>query len=437
MNSSARHSATLSSTPEGSHAPPLPPAAVLSGLGLCMLLPSLAGSMATVALPDLATKLSAPFSAVQWVVVAYLVATTAAVVVAGWLGDRLGRRQVLLGGAALFTAASAACALAPSLWALVAARAAQGVGAAVMTALSLALVGEAVPKARTGSAMGLLGTLSAVGTALGPALGGLLLAGWGWRAIFGGLVPLGLVAVILVVRTLPADLAASRSGQAAEPLPRAGLRHPGLKTALLMSALATTVVMSTLMVGPFYLSQGLGLGAGWVGLAMSVGPAVAALTGLPAGRAVDRFGAPPMAMGGLAAMVAGCAGLASAPLAVGVVGYVLPLGLATAGYALFQAANNTAVMAEVPAGQRGTVSGLLALARNLGLIAGAWAMGAVFAAAVGTGDVLSAPPEAVAAGMRLTFGAAAALAALALAAAWRQRVTAAKRAPAHPGRLSR
>src|SRR5690606_28829842 len=96
-----------------------------------------------------------------------------------------------------FTFASLACAAAPSLWVLIAARAGQGAGAAMMMALTMALVGEAVPKERAGRAMGLLGTMSAVGTALGPSLGGVLIGNFGWQAIFLINLPLGLLAASL------------------------------------------------------------------------------------------------------------------------------------------------------------------------------------------------------------------------------------------------
>ena len=103
---------------------------------------------------------------------------------------------------------------APSLSLLVIARAAQGVGAAAMMALAMALVGETIPKERTGRAMGLLGTLSAVGTALGPSLGGAVLSAFGWRAIFLLNLPLGLIALFLAYRSLPAaSRAAGRFGR--------------------------------------------------------------------------------------------------------------------------------------------------------------------------------------------------------------------------------
>jgi MFS family permease len=183
---------------------------------------------------------------------------------------------------------------------------------------------------------------------------------------------------------------------------------------LAATALVAAVLMTTLVVGPFHLAHGLGLGAAGVGLAMAVGPAVAAFAGVPAGRLVDRVGAVRTAAAGAAAVVAGAAALAAAPLAFGIAGYVVPLVVVTAGYALFQAANNTAVMDGVPAHARGTVSGALQLARNLGLLAGASAMGAVFAWAAGAPDPARAVPAQVAAGTRTAFAVATALAMAAL-----------------------
>src|SRR5215216_2191711 len=146
----------------------------LASLSLSMLLSSLGTSIANVALPTLADAFNASFQNVQWIVLAYLLAITTLIVSAGRLGDMIGRRRLLLAGLALFTAASLLCGIAPTLGWLIAARAAQGLGAAVIMALTMAFVGETVPKARTGSAMGLLGTMSAIGTALGPSLGGAL-----------------------------------------------------------------------------------------------------------------------------------------------------------------------------------------------------------------------------------------------------------------------
>lgn len=442
-----------------------------------MLLASLGTSIANVALPSLAEAFDAPFQAVQWVVVAYLIAITASIVSVGRLGDLVGRRRLLIVGLAVFTAASILSGLAPALWLLIVARTAQGLGAAVLMALAIAFVSEVVPKSKLGGAMGLLGTTSAIGTALGPSLGGVLIEWLGWPAIFLVNVPLGLVAVTLA-RSLPADapkstatrvefdhvgtlllaltlatyalamtlgrgrfgahnlalllaagiglvlfLAAER--RAPTPLLRLTmLREPALRASLAANALVSTVLMATLVVGPFYLTLALGLDAGGVGLVMSMGPLVAALTGVPAGRIVDRFGTRRMTMVGLVGIAAGSLILSATPEAHGIPGYVIPIVIITASYALFQAANNTAVMRDVDASHRGVVSGTLNLSRNLGLVTGASVMGTVFALGSGTDDVTSASPEAVAAGMRITIavGAALILIALALIAGARARM---------------
>ena len=137
----------------------------LASLALTMLLSSLGTSIANVALPTLVHAFNASFHAVQWVVLAYLLAVTILVVSVGRLGDLFGRRRLMLGGITLFTVASITCGLASELWMLIAARAVQGFGGAVMMALTMALVGDAVPRHRAGRAMGFLGAMSAIGTA--------------------------------------------------------------------------------------------------------------------------------------------------------------------------------------------------------------------------------------------------------------------------------
>ena len=443
----------------------------LVSLSLSVLLSSLGTSIANVGLPTLVQAFHASFQQVQWVVLAYLLAITTLIVSVGRLGDVIGRRRLMLAGILLFTVASFLCGIAHTLWLLIAARAVQGLGAAIMMALTMAMVGEAVPKAKTGSAMGLLGTMSATGTALGPTLGGVLIAGFGWPALFLVNVPLGILTFLLAYRYLPHDsqepntdrvsfdamgtlllsltlaayalamtigrgsfgqinmvlLLAAVVGaglfllaesKAASPLIRLALfQNPTLSAGFAMSTLVTTVVMATLVVGPFYLSGALALDAFHVGLVMSSGPIVAALTGAPAGRFVDRFGASPMSIVGLIGMVFGSAILPILPTGLGVPGYIAPLVLITAGYALFQAANNTAVMTNIRPDQRGVISGMLNLSRNLGLITGASLMGTVFALGSATTNILSARPESVVAGMRITFSVAAGLMVIALAIA--------------------
>jgi MFS family permease len=172
---------------------------------------------------------------------------------------------------------------------------------------------------------------------------------------------------------------------------------------LIVNSLVAAVMMTTLVVGPFYLGLGLGLNDTLIGLVMSMGPAIAIFSGVPAGRAVDAWGARPVLGIGLVLLAAGALLLAALPEMVGVGGYVLAIVVLTPGYQLFQAANNTAALSDVPADRRGLVSGLLNLSRNIGLIVGASAMGAVFAVGVGTSDLADASALAIAGGMRLTF----------------------------------
>lgn len=443
----------------------------LAGLSLSVLLSSLGTSIANVSLPTLAHTFDASLQQVQWVVLAYLLAITTLIVSVGRLGDLTGRRRLLLAGIVLFTLASLLCGVASTLWLLIGARAIQGLGAAIMMSLTMAFVGETVPKEKTGGAMGLLGTMSAVGTALGPSLGGILIAGLGWRAIFLINIPLGMLTFVLALRYLPVDRHEPKAGtagfdhagtlllaltlgayalamtvgrgrfgslnivlllgalagvwlfvvaerKAASPLIRLTMfRDHVLSASLAMSALVSTVMMATLVVGPFYLSRAFGLDAAAVGLVLSAGPVAAALTGVPAGRIADRIGAQSMTIFGLVGIVAGSIALSVIPLGFGLAGYLVPMLVITICYALFQTANNTAVMTDVRPDQRGVISGMLNLARNLGLITGAAVMGAVFALGAGASNIMTARPEAVAAGMRLTFAVAAGVIVAALAIA--------------------
>jgi MFS family permease len=186
----------------------------LASLSLSMLMPSLDTSIANAGLPTLAQAFTASFQSVQWIVLAYLLAITTLIVSVGRIGDIIGQRRLLLVGIGLFTIASLLCGVAPTLWLLIAARAVQGLGAAIMMALTVALVGETVPKEKIGSAMGLLGTMSAIGTTLGPSLGGLLIAGLGWQSIFLVNVPLGILNFLLAHRYLPADQPKPKTDQA-------------------------------------------------------------------------------------------------------------------------------------------------------------------------------------------------------------------------------
>ncbi|MFN3228809.1 MAG: MFS transporter [Asticcacaulis sp.] len=460
--------------------PPLPldvpaaktrwPLGLMATLSLAMALSTLSTSIASVALPTLARSFEASFSAVQWIVLAFLLAVTTLIVSVGRLGDLIGPRRLMLWGIGLFTLASGVCGLSPDLSVLIGARVFQGLGAAVLMALSLAFVSAAVPKSHSGRAMGLIGTMSAIGTALGPSLGGFLLVQFDWSALFLINLPIGGLLLVLAWLYLPADpkngstsprarfdvpgtiLLALSTGSyalaltvnpatAADPtatglsrfiapqslmllgvatasalgfivlqsrsssplIPLDRLKAPRLRNGLILAVMVMSVMMATLVVGPFWLSFGLHLPAPQVGLAMSTGPIVSALTGIPAGRLIDRFGPFLIMRSGLAVCACGCLALGLLPLTSGMAGYMAVIATVTCGYALFQAANTTAVMANVEATERGAISGALNLARNLGLITGAALLGTAFARATGAADATRAEPLAIAAGFHTTF----------------------------------
>ncbi|WP_342453128.1 MFS transporter [Jiella mangrovi] len=430
----------------------------IATLALSTLLASLGISIANVALPAIAQAFLRPFSEVQWVVLAYLLATTVTIAGAGKAADVFGPRRVLFAGILLFAASSLAGSIAPTLPWLLAARTGQGIGAAILTVAALSLLREIVLDERIGRAMGLFGTMSAVGTALGPSLGGVLVSGPGWRACFVLLAALGALNAALALRVLPPraetpkprkrqfDMAgalllaatltayclaiASRSNagvgeiraaflaaaivglilfvrlewQAPAPLiDIAALRRPATAGGLAANLLVSGVMMATLVVGPFYLAFGLGLHPVAVGLVMAVGPITSALTGLIAGWATDRLGATKARLAGLAVMIPGAAGLALLPAVLGIAGYVLALLVLTPGYQLFLAANSTAVMAEAARTDRGVASGLIGLSRNLGLITGTTVLGAVFAASIGASAVGPGSPQAIGHGLMVSF----------------------------------
>ncbi|MFV3131818.1 MFS transporter [Niveispirillum sp. KHB5.9] len=426
----------------------------LPSLSMSILLSALGTSIANVGLPAMADGLAVPFGQVQWVVLAYLLAVTTLIVGAGRLGDMVGRRRLLLIGMGLFTIASTLCGLAPTLALLVAARGLQGAGAAIMMAMSMALVGGTVDKARTGRAMGMLGSMSAVGTALGPSLGGMIIGAAGWHGLFLVNVPLGLAALVMVRRHVPDDgrgtadargfdlvgtvllatalaayalaMSVGRAdgsgialltasvllvglfvlwqGRTPDPLLRLSLfGDAGLCMALAANLLVSAVMMAMLVAGPFYLMRAFGLAPAAAGLALTLGPCVSAVAGLVSGRAVDRFGPARMVPTGLAGVAAGGLLLAAIGTRWGLPGYLAPIALMTSGYALFQAANNTDVMGGLAAERRGLVSGLLNLSRNLGLITGAAALGPVFALATGTSDMTATAPDMVETGIRAAF----------------------------------
>jgi MFS transporter, DHA2 family, methylenomycin A resistance protein len=158
-------------------------------------------SVVNVAIKPIGAALGGDVSSLQWVVSAYTIAFAALILSAGALGDRVGAKRVFIAGFALFTSASALCALAPGMTVLIGARAVQGIGAAVLVPCSLSLLNHSFPEADDRArAVGLWAAGASVALSGGPLVGGLLIASLGWRAIFFINAPIGLVGMLLTVR---------------------------------------------------------------------------------------------------------------------------------------------------------------------------------------------------------------------------------------------
>ncbi|MDE5469925.1 MFS transporter [Elizabethkingia meningoseptica] len=404
---------------------------LLTAIALCILLASLGTSIVNISLPSLTTFFSASFRFVQWVVIAYLLAITVSVAIAGKLADEYGYRKSLLFGIAVFTLSSLLSTFVPTILLMIVLRLFQGMGAAVLSTVGMAIVKNNTEKEKIGTAMGLLGTMSAIGTAMGPSVGGLLLSNFGWPSIFLILAFLGGIAFLLGLLFIKKEKSISKTGQKIyftdvillslsigtyalamtigkdhfsiytlalllfsafsgwsffsvqrrrmPPLIDTGiLKNKPLVGSLLKNFVVSNVMMATLIVGPFFLTSGLGLSETEVGWAMSVGPLISILTGIPSGKIVDKAGTELIMKISLFLLLTGTLCLALLPQIWGWAGYISSIVLLTPGYQLFQAANNTSVMSAAGEKQGGVVSGILNLSRNTGLVTGASLMGALF-----------------------------------------------------------
>jgi EmrB/QacA subfamily drug resistance transporter len=196
---------TASPTPDAATRPArrVPFGLVVLATGLPMFMATLDNLVMTNALPAIRLDLGASIEELQWFMNAFTLAFASFILMATALGDRYGRRTVFAAGIALFTLASAAAALATDPTQLIIARTVQGIGGAAIMPLSLSLLAGAVPARRRPLAIGIWGGVSGLAVALGPLVGGAIVEGWNWNAIFWINVPIGLVAIPLVIALLP------------------------------------------------------------------------------------------------------------------------------------------------------------------------------------------------------------------------------------------
>src|SRR5215471_16931122 len=177
---------------------------VLALTSVASLMVSLDNQVVATALPAIRVHLHASLAALEWTVNAYTLSFAVLLLTGAALGERLGRRRMLAAGVGLFTAASAACALAPDAGALVAARALQGAGAALMLPLALALLSAAFPPHRRAWALGIFASVTGIAVLAGPVVGGAVTQGLDWPWIFWLNVPIGLVMIPLILVRIPA-----------------------------------------------------------------------------------------------------------------------------------------------------------------------------------------------------------------------------------------
>jgi EmrB/QacA subfamily drug resistance transporter len=420
-------------------------------VAIAVFMTSLDNLVVGVALPSIKTDLGGSLESLEWTVNAYTLAFAVFLLTGAALGDRFGRRRMFLIGLVLFTGSSAAAALAGSVDVLIAARALQGLGAAIITPLSLAILADAVPAERRGPAIGLWGAVSGLGVALGPAVGGLVVEGSHWSWIFWLNVPVGLLLVPIALRGLresfgeggrstPIDrpglvlssvglfgltfgivrsqalgwgsttvvvsiaaglavLAAFLVSQRRTTAPMLPLRLfrsvPFSATNLLVFAMFFGMFGSIFLLGQFFqIAQGMGpLEAGlrtlpWTGMPVLVAPA--------AGILADRIGARPLLVVGMALQATGLlwlSGVVAVDASYG--SLVVPFVLSGAGMGMVIAPVTGAVLAAAPVALAGKASGATNAIRETGGVFGVAILATVFA---GSGSYVS--PEAFADGLR-------------------------------------
>jgi len=184
-------------------APSTRPALAIGLTSVAFFMVALDALVVVTALPAIHRELGGPLSTLEWTVNAYLLVFAASIVTAATVGERFGRRRVYSAGLVLFSLASAACALAPGTTALIVARAAQGVGAAIVTPLSLTILSSAYPPEKRGRVTGIWGGIAGLAVAAGPVIGGAVTQGLSWHWIFWVNVPVGTVAAVLSALLLP------------------------------------------------------------------------------------------------------------------------------------------------------------------------------------------------------------------------------------------
>ena len=420
------------------------------------------------ALPAIHAGLGGSVATLEWTVNAYTLPFAAGIITAAALGDRLGRRRMYVTGLILFSVASAACALAPTANALIAARAVQGLGAALVTPLSLTILAGVFPPERRGAIVGIWGAIGGLAVAGGPLVGGAVVQGLDWHWIFWINVPIGLAAAILARARLPESRGQTRrldiggltlvaagavalawglvrttavgwssaqvilalcagailmagfiawERRVAEPmLPLRLLRIRAFTAANATGFMSLAAISSAAFLMSQFFQLGLGYSPLGTGLRFLPWTATPLLIAPVAGRLADRIGVRPLMAGGMAMQAGGLAWVAMDITTGATYGeLVLPLIIAGIGISMSIPTTPTAALDAVPPADMGTASGVQNTLQRFGAVFGVAIVTAVFSASGHLGSaagVISGVRPALAASAGLSL--AGALAALAV-----------------------
>jgi EmrB/QacA subfamily drug resistance transporter len=383
----------------------------------------MAASTISLALPAIGVEFHTSLDQTGWVLLSFLVVTTVLMMIAGRVGDLVTHRTVYLLGFAIFGVASLAAGVAPRFWWLLAARVVQGIGGAMIMATGPALLTTSFPASERGKALGILSTATYIGLTGGPPLGGLLISAIGWRVVFWINVPVAVIVLLLGARLLPRTKAAAPTpldlrGAAglvtglplllfalseghewgwASPrtltLAVVGLaalvwfvryewraRRPFLDLHLFRSGVFANAVAAAvcnyvalfvpMILLPFFLVEALGVGESHAGLLLSPQPLMMAIIASPAGWLSDRIGSRPLGAAGMLILAIGIGGLAT--LHAGTTPLAVAAWLAVVGFGtgVFISPNSSTLMGAAPKSQQGVAGGIMAVARNFGMLVG-------------------------------------------------------------------
>lgn len=357
--------------------------ATLAAVSLGAVLAPLNSTMMVIALPRLIEDLDASLGSVTWLVTAYLVAMAVLQPLAGRLGDRVGRRPLILTGFVWFAAASAGAALSGSLELLVLFRVQQAAAAALIFPNAMALLREHGEPGQLGRRIGTVSAVVPLAAAAGPPVAGLLLAAFDWQAIF--LVNLPIVAVALYLSARAVPRGAVRRPDTGEDAAGPLLRSRGFAVATAAIALANLALYMTLLAVPVLLSRRDGWSSAEVGLLLAALSLAAFALSPYGGRLADRVGRRLPAAAGLALVAAGLGGLAVAPDTIGAAGLSSALLVMGVGMGLSTPALQASAIDSVAVAAAGAASGVASTSRYVGSITGTLlVVGPLAPAATGT-----------------------------------------------------